>query len=618
MNENLSTINFLPDDILSIIFSHLEVADRLLYLPYVCKKWHRSLRFSDVRYCDIFDLHEQICLLDFDCPSQRKIIKKDGESSAPSVENDSTSQSLWLCTFAGKILKKFGHSLKRLSLEGTCRFRMKNISSHVLQIILRKCPKITELNLLQCRFDRTAAYLLPEFQNLEILRVSKQEMIDCVWNNLKSTLKCLDTSCESFGVNFSTPNDEVGAASKLQKLIIYDYNYSLNIGKIALTSIVEIYANLVHLDIQSCRLDGYILDSVAKLKLLKVLCLRITKTTNPSVFRSICQECSEIRELTLLDEYSDGHLNFEFLLYKLGGKLEKFHFQSSRTISDVQLGIIKKLTGLKALVLWTKSLPALDVSLEPSQCSKLEELTISATNRDEQAYQYSKFMNASLNFFTRIGYLPKGWSLPDSCSGIPVEVLLEYASNNVDGCIKLNVLEKLMIHVQDSAILTQLVDIGRFDNLSGLIIFGQCQLGDELASKIIEKCPRLTFFMCRELIEISPQFIANILQCSTLRETHFEYKNLSADEIFCRAIGRHPNLKMVSFKGRFNPLKLRLQSRHWHEIMQGRLELFKSGRVCQRLFVDCYYEQKIWPVMLAKTMRSLWLSCRGLKALEEM
>lgn len=82
--------------------------------------------------------------------------------------------------------------------------------------------------------------------------------------------------------------------------------------------IVQRFPRLTELNIQNCPVGGSLMECIAELTFLHTLAMTITQTTNPSIFATICESCLNLRELTISDRYSDGHLNFEPLMLKAG------------------------------------------------------------------------------------------------------------------------------------------------------------------------------------------------------------------------------------------------------------------------------------------------------------
>lgn len=280
-----------------------------------------------------------------------------------------------------------------------------------------------------------------------------------------------------------------------------------------------------------------------------------------------------------------------------------------KIITAEQLKTIKKMNSLRTLMLRTNKLPPREESEDRSECTSLEELTISSTNREETSYQYKIFLNVCTKL-KKIGYLPRGWSLHNN-DGIEPNVLSQYLSRT---CSE-NDLIKLLLYARDTDDLSSLLQL-EFRELTGLIIFGSCSLTDETTQYICRNCPRLSYILTEHQIEVSSNGIVNLLKCPQLTDLHAKWKDLDVDEKICYAVGYSSSLKQIGFRGVLMINKVRLFKKEWDKVMEGRIDLFREGRTCHRVFVDCWYLNS-WSKKLAEAFRTLWISCKAAKHIEQ-
>lgn len=279
-----------------------------------------------------------------------------------------------------------------------------------------------------------------------------------------------------------------------------------------------------------------------------------------------------------------------------------------KMITSEQLKLIKQMRHLKTLMLRTNQLPDKETSSENSQCTLLEEIAISSRNLAEKSYQYKLFLN-SCTSLRKIGYLPRGWSLHVN-DGIDPEILETYLLKTSGE----RHLIKLLIYASNPEQLTAVTRF-YFPELTGLIIFGNSNLTDEATNLISVNFPRLSYILTENHIEITSEGIVNLLKCRQLTELHAKYKDLEVDEKICDAIGYSSALKRIGFRGLFMAFKVKLHKKDWDKVLAGRNDLFREGRTCQRVFIDCWYFN-VWPRELATTFRRLWISCKAAKQIE--
>lgn len=136
-NQACMNINdVLPNEILGYIFTFTSVRDRLLFISSICRKWRQSVIYTDLKSCEVFDLHDDLCASDFECVLRKKkwwvlnLKKFHLEASFSknfSQQEESAALNEWLEKFSAKLLSKIGASLKVLS------FQMKRHQSVVLR-----------------------------------------------------------------------------------------------------------------------------------------------------------------------------------------------------------------------------------------------------------------------------------------------------------------------------------------------------------------------------------------------------------------------------------------------------------------------------------------------------
>lgn len=301
----MSINEILPEEILQQIFSYVNVRDRLLFLNKVCSKWAKILNFNDVKFLDVFELHEEICRLDFECPF-RLAFNRSADHPIPEI---------WLTKFVSLILPRFGASLRSLSFQ-TQRFGNNpflSIGIEIMELILRNCPKLIELNFLRCQLTPTAVSILPLFTSLKCLKLIRQEVCDEVWPLLvENGLMQLETSSR-FGQNFFAGNP--GNFETLRFTSTSDED----VGQFPLLEIVTRYPNLIELDIRNLsHLTGEDLFYVSELKLLKILTFSIKERTGVAFFSWICNTCHRLEDLTIFDYQSNGSLKLDGLVHGPG------------------------------------------------------------------------------------------------------------------------------------------------------------------------------------------------------------------------------------------------------------------------------------------------------------
>lgn len=273
----------------------------MLFIERVCSKWTKILNYVDVKEVDVFDLHDEICQLDFECPFRKT-------SNRPS---DYPLPEIWLMKFISRVLPRFGCSLKSLSfqLQRNPNIRHISIGIDMMEFVLRICPNLVELNFLRCQLNATTVSMLPLFGHLKSLKLFRQDVCDEVWPSLINDNKLRKLETESFfGQNFLSHNANNNSLETLRVNAIYssDTSYSVDFP---LHQLVLLYPNLIELDIRNLNLTGTVLDDISELRQLRTLAVAITIKTDVRFLFHVYAKCHKLEDLTIMDYQSNGSIS---------------------------------------------------------------------------------------------------------------------------------------------------------------------------------------------------------------------------------------------------------------------------------------------------------------------